>query len=89
MLTHGFEHHSQDLIVAQGLSGRTAIPAAVWDVPVGCDDVESVVDEVVLQDAVVGCAGGQRGRGVDLSMTWTKKVTFKFGPKVCMETGRV
>lgn len=58
--------HSQDLIVAQGLSGRAAIPAAVWDVSVGRDDVERVVDEVVLQDAVVGCAGGQRGGGVDL-----------------------
>lgn len=49
------------MIVAQGLSGRTAIPAAVGDVPVGRDDVEGVVDEVVLQDAVVGRAGGQRG----------------------------
>lgn len=76
LLTHRFERHSQDLIVAQGLSRRAAIPAAVWDVPVGCDDVESVVDEVVLQDAVVGCAGGQRGRGVDLSVTRTKKVTL-------------
>lgn len=54
------------MIVAQGLSGRAAVPAAVWDVPVGRDDVEGVVDEVVLQDAVVGRAGGQRGRGVDL-----------------------
>lgn len=59
--------HSQDLIVAQGLSGRAAIPAAVWDVSVGRDDVERVVDEVVLQDAVVGCAGGQGGGGVDLT----------------------
>lgn len=58
--------HSQDLIVAQGLSGRAAIPAAVWDFSVGHDDVERVVDEVVLQDAVVGCAGGQGRRGVDL-----------------------
>lgn len=58
--------HSQDLVVAQGLSGRAAIPAAVWDVSVGRDDVERVVDEVVLQDTVVGCAGGQRGGGVDL-----------------------
>lgn len=56
----------QDLIVAQGLSGRAAIPAAVWYFPIGRDDVEGVVDEVVLQDAVVGRAGGQRGRGVDL-----------------------
>lgn len=66
------------MIVAHGLSGRAAIPAAVWDVPVGRDDVEGVVDEVVLQDAVVGCAGGQRGRGIDLSMTQTKNVTFTF-----------
>ncbi len=66
------------MIVSHGLSGRAAIPAAVWDVPVGRDDVESVVDEVVLQYAVVGCAGGQRGRGIDLSMTRTKKVTFTF-----------
>lgn len=58
--------HSQDLIVAQGLSGWTAIPAAVWDVPVGRDNVESVIDEVVLQNAVIGCAGGQRGRGINL-----------------------
>lgn len=58
--------HSQDLIVAHGLSGWTAIPAAVWDVPVGRDNVESVIDEVVLQDAVIGCAGGQRGRGINL-----------------------
>lgn len=58
--------HSQDLIVAQGLSRRAAIPAAVWDVSVGRDDVERVVDEVVLQDAVVGCAGGQGRRGIDL-----------------------
>lgn len=58
--------HSQDLIVAQGLSGRAAIPAAVGDVSVGRDDVERVVDEVVLQDAVVGRAGRQGGRGVDL-----------------------
>lgn len=56
----------QDLIVAQGLSGRAAIPAAVWYFPIGRDNVEGVVDEVVLQDSVVGCAGGQRGRGVDL-----------------------
>lgn len=56
----------QDLIVAQGLSGRAAIPATVWYLPVGRDDIEGVVDEVVLQDAVVGRAGGQRGRGVDL-----------------------
>lgn len=61
-----FKCHSQDLIVAHGLSGRAAVPAAVWDVPIGRDDVEGVVDEVVLQDAVVGRAGGQRGRGVDL-----------------------
>lgn len=80
--------HSQDLIVAQGLSGRAAIPAAVWDVPVGRDDVESVVDEVVLQDAVVGGAGGQRGRGIDLSMTQTKTVTFTIEEKGDMETGR-
>lgn len=53
--------NSQDLIVAQGLPGRAAIPAAVWDFPVGSDNVEGVVDEVVLQDAVIGCAGGQRG----------------------------
>lgn len=66
LVTSRFKCHSQDLIVAQGLSGRTSIPAAVWDVPIGCDDVEGVVDEVVLQDAVVGCAGGQRGRGIDL-----------------------
>lgn len=58
--------HSQNLVVAQGLSGRAAIPAAVWDVPVGRDDVERVVDKVVLQDAVVGRAGCQRGGGVDL-----------------------
>lgn len=54
------------MIVAQGLSGRAAIPAAVWYFPIGRDDVEGVVDEVVLQDAVVGRAGGQRRRGVDL-----------------------
>lgn len=56
----------QDYIVAQGLSGRAAIPAAVWDLPVGSDDVEGVVDEVVLQDTVIGCAGRQRGGGIDL-----------------------
>lgn len=54
------------MVVAQGLPGRAAIPAAVRDVSVGRDDVERVVDEVVLQDAVVGRAGGQGGRGVDL-----------------------
>lgn len=54
------------MIVAQGLSGRAAIPAAVGDVSVGRDNVERVVDEVVLQDAVVGRAGRQGGRGVDL-----------------------
>lgn len=61
------------MIVAQSLAGRAAIPAAVWDVPVGCDDVQGVVDEVVLQDAVVGCAGSQRGGGIDLRVTHTKK----------------
>lgn len=64
-----FQGHSQDLIVAQGLSGWTAIPAAVWDVAVGGDNVEGVIDEVVLQDAVVGCAGGQRGRSINLKST--------------------
>lgn len=64
--------YSQDLIVAQGLSGRAAIPAAVWDVPIGRDDVEGVVDEVVLEDAVVCCAGSQRGRGVHLRTTQRK-----------------
>lgn len=54
------------MIVAKGLSGRAAIPAAVWDLAVGSDDVEGVVDEVVLQNTVIGCAGGQRGGGVDL-----------------------
>lgn len=58
--------HSQDLVVAQGLSGWAAVPAAVGNVPVGCDDVESVIDQIVLQDPVVGCAGGERRRSVDL-----------------------
>lgn len=57
------------MIVSHGFSGRAAIPAAVWDVSVGGDDVEGVVDEVVLEDAVVRRAGGQRGRGVDLRIT--------------------
>lgn len=67
-----FQCHSQDLVVAQSLSGRTAIPAAVWDFPVGCNNVESVVDEVVLQDAVIGCAGCQRRRCIDLESTVTQ-----------------
>lgn len=71
-LAEGF-CHSQDLVVPQGLSGRTAIPAAVWDLPVGRDDVERVVDEVVFQNAVVGCAGGQRRRGVNL---WVTNITI-------------
>lgn len=57
------------MIVAQGLSRRTPIPAAVWNIPIGCYDVEGVIDEVVLKDAVIGCAGCQRGRGVDLRIT--------------------
>ena len=67
------------MIVSQGLSGWTAIPAAVWDVSVWCDDVEGVVDEVVLQDAVVGRAGGQRWRGIDLRIT--KSITFHVSGK--------
>lgn len=65
--------HSQNLVVAQGLSGWAAVPAAVWDVPVGCDDVERVVDKVVLQDAVVGRAGCQRWGGIDLRSTEIQK----------------
>ena len=61
------------MIVAQGLTGRAAIPAAVWDFPIGRYNIEGVVDEVVLQDAVVGCAGGQRRRGIDLRMTQIKR----------------
>lgn len=79
--------HSQDLVVAQSLSGRTAVPAAVWDVPVGRDDVERVVDEVVLEDAVVGRAGGQRGGGVDLTGTRTKGRSqmnkYSFSDRLC------
>lgn len=71
-MTGIFLQHSQDLIVAQGLSGRATTPAAVWDFPVWRDDVESVVDEVVLQNAVIGCAGGQRRRGIDLSRAQKK-----------------
>lgn len=70
--------HSQDLIVAQGLSGWTAIPAAIWDVPVGRDNVEGVINKVVLQDAVVGCAGGQRGRGINLKSTHIQKMVFTY-----------
>lgn len=51
--------YSQDLIVPKCLSRWTTIPAAVWDVPIGSDNVESVINEVVFQDAVIGCAGGQ------------------------------
>lgn len=71
-MTGRFQCHSQDLVVAQGLSGWAAIPAAVRDVPIGRDDIEGVVDEVVLEDAVVGRAGGQRGRGIDLRGTETQ-----------------
>lgn len=73
-----FQFHSQDLIVAQGFSGWSAIPTAVWDVPVGSDNVKSIIDEVVLQDAVVGCAGGQRGRGINLMGTCIKEKTFTY-----------
>lgn len=62
------------MIVAQSLSGWAAIPAAVWDVPVGRDDVEGVIDEVVFEDPVIGCAGGQRGGGIDLNKPWLQLV---------------
>lgn len=56
------------MVVAQGLSGWAAVPAAIGNVSIGRDNVESVVDEAVLQDTVVGRAGGQRGRGIDLNV---------------------
>lgn len=63
------------MVVPQGFSGWTAIPAAVWDLPVGRDDVEGVVDEVVFQYPVVGCAGGQRWGGVNLRFINTNGFT--------------
>ena len=71
------------MVVPQGLSGRGAAPATVSsDVTIGRHDVERVIDQVVLQDAVVGRAGGQRGGGVNLhththTMATTKTALIK------------
>lgn len=52
--------------MSQSLFGQTAVPAAVWDLRVRRDDVQRVVDQIVLQDAVVSRAGGERRRRVHL-----------------------
>ena len=58
--------HSQDLVVPQCLLGRASVPSAVWNLSIGCDDIERVVDQVVLEDAIIGCAGRERRRGINL-----------------------
>lgn len=57
--------------MSQSLFGQAAVPAAVGDLSVGRDDVQRVVDQVVLQDAVVGRAGGERRRRVHLKESHT------------------
>lgn len=73
-------NYSQHFIVSQSLFRQAAVPAAFWDFAVGRDDVQRVVDEVVLQDPVVGCAGGQRRRRVHLKQTRSELTVLSCGP---------
>ena len=56
----------QDLGIAEALLGGGLVPFTVGNLAVGDRDVEGVVDQVILEDSIVGGAGGERWRRVDL-----------------------
>lgn len=56
----------QDLVIAEDLLGGGLVPFTVGNLAVGDRDVEGVVDQVILEDSIVGGAGGERWRRVDL-----------------------
>ena len=50
----------QNLVIAEDFLWGRLVPFAVWDFTVWDGDVEGVVNQVVLEDSVIGSAGRER-----------------------------
>ena len=50
----------QNLVIAEDFLWGRLVPFAVWDFTVRDGDVEGVVNQVVLEDSVIGSAGRER-----------------------------
>lgn len=56
----------QNFIIAKHFLGWRLVPLAVWNLTIRHSNVEGVIDQVILEDSVVGRAGGKRWGRINL-----------------------
>lgn len=70
----------QDFVVAKHFLGGRLVPFAVRNLTIGDRNIQGVVNQVVLKDSVIGGAGGEGWRGVNLQEEKHESFTVTLPP---------